>query len=307
MSTDNEIVIFQDEDGKFRGYHNFISAELTDDEIVDKEEPLFVVRTADEAVDRAAEECTEYGTRFVIDDAELAKEEKKMRADNEIIIFADLDGKYRGYAGSLYKEVDDNELRDKYNDGPLFMVSSAAEAIRHAENENMEYGYRFITLKQPLYEDAGEKEEDDTDLRSSALEFNELKEEAEEIIDEDAFHHIPGKRPAQINIRIEKEGTFHAAHQLPKHKGKCKALHGHSWRYRVTCKGTEEELKDGVLVDFGTIKDLIEGELDHGMLNDLFLNPTAENIARSILLRVPKAEVVELWESSNNKVTVTWL
>jgi len=46
--------------------------------------------------------------------------------------------------------------------------------------------------------------------------------------------------------------TFDAAHRLPEYDGKCKNLHGHTYKVIATvCKGT---LNQGMVIDFGILK-----------------------------------------------------
>lgn len=79
-------------------------------------------------------------------------------------------------------------------------------------------------------------------------------------------------------ISITKIFTFDAAHKLPDYVGKCANLHGHTYKLEVTVTGP---LKDGMVVDFGDLKKVVNNVLrhyDHAYLNDLVLNPTAENL-----------------------------
>jgi len=110
-------------------------------------------------------------------------------------------------------------------------------------------------------------------------------------------------------ITLEKSGTFHSAHFLPNHQGKCKNFHGHSWHYNVTCRGKESDLlhfdkpDDGMIIDFGVIKAVVDS-LCHKDLNKIITNPTAERIALFIMRQIPSCVKVELWETDTSKVTV---
>lgn len=95
--------------------------------------------------------------------------------------------------------------------------------------------------------------------------------------------------------KLEKEFSFEAAHQLPHHDGKCKRLHGHSFKGRLICEGPELQPKgpqQGMLLDYAemkrVIKPLLETYLDHHHLNETLKieSPTAEEIARWIFQRV---------------------
>jgi 6-pyruvoyltetrahydropterin/6-carboxytetrahydropterin synthase len=62
-------------------------------------------------------------------------------------------------------------------------------------------------------------------------------------------------------IRITKEFNFEAAHALHNYDGKCRNLHGHSYKLFVTVKGTPIEdinhPKLGMVMDFGELKKII--------------------------------------------------
>lgn len=81
----------------------------------------------------------------------------------------------------------------------------------------------------------------------------------------------------KVTKRMEVAGS----HQLKlNYESKCENLHGHNWIITVEISGKELN-KNGMLVDFTRIKELIHDELDHKNLNEVFdFNPTAENIAK---------------------------
>ena len=88
---------------------------------------------------------------------------------------------------------------------------------------------------------------------------------------------------------------FDAAHFLRNYQGKCARLHGHRWDVEVCIEGQQlDEL--GMLVDFGQIKQGVNGildRLDHELLNEIGefaekLNPTAENLAQFIYHEIKK-------------------
>ncbi len=115
--------------------------------------------------------------------------------------------------------------------------------------------------------------------------------------------------------RITVENDFSSAHQLREYDGKCSSLHGHNWRIQLTVR-TRELDSQGISIDFGRMKrilaELVE-RFDHVDLNKTppfdKLNPTAENIARTIFelagRELPagvEADKVVVWESHNNRV-----
>jgi len=86
-------------------------------------------------------------------------------------------------------------------------------------------------------------------------------------------------------MKITKRFDFEAAHELPWHEGKCKNLHGHSYKFEIDIEG---EISDnGILVDFyhvsSIVKENIVEKYDHKFLNNFFENPTAELMCKSFL------------------------
>ena len=111
---------------------------------------------------------------------------------------------------------------------------------------------------------------------------------------------------------LEKEFRFEASHSLPNHAGKCRRLHGHSWR--VTVRMTfgflhETGSSRGMAMDYGELsalmKPLIE-ELDHRHLNDIMPYPTSEYVALWFLDKLPLSgtESVTVEETCTSRVTV---
>ena len=104
---------------------------------------------------------------------------------------------------------------------------------------------------------------------------------------------------------------FEAAHQLPWHEGKCRNLHGHSYRLEVTVEGPLNE--HGIVVDFADIKHVVDAEVvdrfDHTYLNDVVENPTAETMAAEIWKTIEAANLdvsrIRLWETADSFVEVT--
>jgi len=104
-------------------------------------------------------------------------------------------------------------------------------------------------------------------------------------------------------FEINVQETFDAAHFLPKHKGKCARMHGHTWRIELIMQA--EELSNGMVHDFLDIKTEIKTVLpDHSLLNDIIENPTAENLAKyfyeKLKERIPTLVKVVVFESAKS-------
>jgi 6-pyruvoyltetrahydropterin/6-carboxytetrahydropterin synthase len=85
-------------------------------------------------------------------------------------------------------------------------------------------------------------------------------------------------------VRLSLERVFHGAHLIPNHKGKCKNLHGHSYRVGISLSGIHNT-QDGILVDFGDIKTVID-PLDQNYANNILKFPSAENMSRFFALKI---------------------
>lgn len=88
---------------------------------------------------------------------------------------------------------------------------------------------------------------------------------------------------------IRKRFTFEAAHALPRHQGKCRRMHGHSWVGWVEVEGDrlqESGPSAGMVMDFGDIAaavaPMVEEHLDHYVLNESLdmESPTSEAVAQ---------------------------
>ena len=75
-------------------------------------------------------------------------------------------------------------------------------------------------------------------------------------------------------IRLTKLFTFEAAHALDGYDGKCRHIHGHSYRLSVTVKGSPladaNDPKCGMTLDFGELKRIVNEQiverLDHSLV-----------------------------------------
>ena len=76
------------------------------------------------------------------------------------------------------------------------------------------------------------------------------------------------------NIRVTKQFNFESAHALWNYDGKCKNIHGHTYKLFVTVIG--EPIKDssshklGMVIDFGDLKKIVKSQIvdvfDHAVI-----------------------------------------
>lgn len=66
-------------------------------------------------------------------------------------------------------------------------------------------------------------------------------------------------------IRITKQFSFETGHALYGYDGKCKNVHGHSYKLSVTVIGTPitdtSNVKYGMVIDFGDLKKIVKEEI----------------------------------------------
>jgi 6-pyruvoyltetrahydropterin/6-carboxytetrahydropterin synthase len=122
-------------------------------------------------------------------------------------------------------------------------------------------------------------------------------------------------------VLVSKEFTFDSAHHLHCYEGKCKSLHGHTYKLQVVMSGKVDAR--GLAIDFGDIKRLakerIIEKLDHRYLNEVLppMNTTAENMVvwmyeqldaalrEEGLYPVVRLEEIRLWETPTSYAAVT--
>ncbi|HUH47997.1 MAG TPA: 6-carboxytetrahydropterin synthase [Arenibacter sp.] len=68
-----------------------------------------------------------------------------------------------------------------------------------------------------------------------------------------------------VKIRITKQFNFETGHALYGYDGKCRNVHGHSYKLSVTVIGTPitdtQHVKLGMVIDFGDLKKIVEEEI----------------------------------------------
>lgn len=100
-------------------------------------------------------------------------------------------------------------------------------------------------------------------------------------------------------MEIVKEFKFHMAHRLPLHKGKCRMLHGHTYKLVVHLQGIVNH-EIGMIVDFAKLKDEVENlvldRLDHATAlwqSDELVTPLIQlGMKVEIFEKQPTAEIM---------------
>lgn len=90
-------------------------------------------------------------------------------------------------------------------------------------------------------------------------------------------------------IRVTKSFNFETAHALYGYDGKCKNIHGHSYKLFVTVMGTpiqdNKNPKFGMVIDFGDIKKIVKSvvvdKFDHSIL--LNVNSPHKSLGEDLL------------------------
>jgi queuosine biosynthesis protein QueD len=122
-------------------------------------------------------------------------------------------------------------------------------------------------------------------------------------------------------VLVSKEFTFDSAHHLHCYEGKCKSLHGHTYKLQVVMSGKVDFR--GISIDFGDIKritkEAVIDKLDHKYLNEVLppMNTTAENMVVWMYEQIKgqlqdeglypniELEEVRLWETPTSYAAVT--
>lgn len=109
-------------------------------------------------------------------------------------------------------------------------------------------------------------------------------------------------------IRITKQFTFEMAHALYGYDGKCKNIHGHSYKLDVCVIGRpiydKNNPKYGMVIDFGDLKHIVKSEVVDIMDHATMLNTTSPHKKLAEYLDAEGHKLVEVnyQPSSENMV-----
>jgi 6-pyruvoyltetrahydropterin/6-carboxytetrahydropterin synthase len=118
----------------------------------------------------------------------------------------------------------------------------------------------------------------------------------------------------KFTFYLSRNFVFDAAHRIIDYSGKCERLHGHTYKLKIVVKGDLQP--SGMVLDFTILKNIVNDEivskLDHADLNELFDNPTTENIALWVFEKLERplkkfscfVDEVDLTEGVNNTVSI---
>ena len=110
------------------------------------------------------------------------------------------------------------------------------------------------------------------------------------------------------NIRITKEFSFETGHALFGYDGKCKNVHGHSYKLSVTVIGVpisdRNNVKFGMVIDFSDLKKIVKEEIvDHFDHATVFNQTTPHlELANELIDRGHHVILVDYQPTSENMV-----
>ena len=106
-------------------------------------------------------------------------------------------------------------------------------------------------------------------------------------------------------IKITKQFSFEMAHALRNYDGLCRNIHGHSYKMDITLAGQplhdESSPKNGMVMDFGDLKKLVNEEIISLLDHALVLNAkTDAQLIETLKQNFEKIVVVEFQPTTEN-------
>lgn len=109
-------------------------------------------------------------------------------------------------------------------------------------------------------------------------------------------------------IRITKIFTFETGHALYGYDGKCRNVHGHSYKLSVTVVGTpiadKSHVKYGMVIDFGDLKEIVKEEIVNKFDHATVFNQNTPHVelAKELEQRGHNVILVDYQPTSENMV-----
>lgn len=116
------------------------------------------------------------------------------------------------------------------------------------------------------------------------------------------------KKQPMSNIRITKQFSFETGHALYGYDGKCKNVHGHSYKLSVTVIGSpitdRSNVKFGMVIDFSDLKKIVKEEIVDQFDHATVFNETTPHIelANELKNRGHHVILVDYQPTSENMV-----
>lgn len=122
------------------------------------------------------------------------------------------------------------------------------------------------------------------------------------------IYYLCSKFKVMNKIRITKQFSFETGHALYGYDGKCRNVHGHSYKLSVTVIGTPisstDNVKYGMVIDFGDLKRIVKSEIvdkfDHATVFNK--NTPHVELARELKDRGHNVILVNYQPTSENMV-----
>ena len=89
-------------------------------------------------------------------------------------------------------------------------------------------------------------------------------------------------------MKIAKEFRWEMGHRLPEHFGKCKNIHGHSYKMIVELEG--EVVESGMVMDYYDVKKMVE--------------PVVEKLDHAFMVYKDDKEIISFLEKMKSKMVV---
>lgn len=99
---------------------------------------------------------------------------------------------------------------------------------------------------------------------------------------------------------ITKQFDFEMAHALTEYSGKCRNIHGHSYKFEVTVTGNRE-MESGMVIDFKKLKDIVNETIVNQLDHCLVLNKNVDaELIDAVKRNFERVKIVDFQPSTEN-------